>query len=345
APAPPPAAPGAEDTRPRGTSGASGGAASPALGYDRGSTPEPPIRSLLHLGNTSAATLHDLRGRAHALRRGEHHSLRTVAPIALLTGEPVPYVRAAVEAGASLLGLRVVVYGPDDVARLGDPVVAGERLGALHPAILGAALPPAVLAAMAERSPSPVVEAGGAGGDPAGALADLFVLERALGDLHGRKLAWVGDASGLLHDLLVAGCTLGLSVAVAHPVGFAPDVERVTWARERAGLTRAAVHVTTDLADALQDAHAIYAEPWPEGAAERFRGFTVQRHAVRGARGGCVFLHRAPERRGPELSASFTEDAGWLALEQARTRAYAWGALLGFLLQPDPLRSVLTGAK
>jgi ornithine carbamoyltransferase len=315
-----------------------------APGYDRVVTRDPAIRSLLNLGTTSAATLRELRGRAYALRRGEHHAIRTVAPIALLLGEPVPYVRAAIEAGAALLGLRIVTYGPDEVARLGEPGVAGERLGALHPALLGAGLPAAVLSAMAERAGVPVIEAGGPGGDPAGALADLFVLERALGGLEGRKLAWVGDASGLLHDLLVAGTTLGLSVSVAHPVGFAPDVERVTWARERAGLTRAAVHVTTELAEALQDAHAIYAEPWPEGGAERFRGYSVQRHAVRGARGGCVFLHRAPERRGPELSASFTEDAGWLALEQARTRAYSWAAVLGFLLQPDPLRSVLMGA-
>ncbi len=254
----------------------------------------------------------------------------------------MPYVRAAVEAGAALLGLRVVTYGPDEVARLGNPTVAGERLGALHPAILGAALPADVLAAMADRSAAPVVEAGGAGGDPAGALADLLVLERALGGLEGKKLAWVGDSPGLLHDLLVAGCTLGLSVAVAHPVGFAPDLERVTWARERAGLTRASVQVTTELADALQDAHAIYADPWPEGASDRFRPYAVARHALRGARGGCVFLHRAPERRGPELSASLTEDGGWLALEQARTRADAWAALLGWLLQPDPLRSVLS---
>ncbi len=332
--------PGKEETEPR-----EGTAAGPHARYDRGTSREPAIPSLLHLGTANAATLRDLQGRAGALRRGEHTAVRTIAPVALLVGEPAPYVRAAVEAGAALLGLRVLTYGPDEVARLGDPGVAGERLGALHPAILGAGLPAEVLAAMADRSPSPVVDAGGAGGDPAGALADLLVLERALGGLEGKKLAWVGDSCGLLHDLLVAGCTLGLSVSVAHPVGFAPDVERVTWARERAGLTRAAVHVTTDLAEAVQDAHAIYTDPCPEGAAERFRGYAVQRHVLRGARGGCVFLHRAPERRGAELSASFTEDTNWLALEQARTRAYAWAAVLGFLLQPDPLRSVLTGAQ
>lgn len=268
-------------------------------------------------------------------------ALRAAAPVALLLAEPLPYVRAAVEAGAALVGLRVAVYGPEDVRRLGDPGVAGARLGALHPAVLAAGFAPASLASLAERSPAPVVEAGGAGGDPAGALADLWVLERALGGLEGRRLAWVGEACGLLHDLLVAGCTLGLTIGVAHPVGHAPDLERVTWARERAATTGAAVLVTTDISEALADADAIYAEPWPEGAAERFRGYAVQRHSLRGARGGVVLFHRAPERRGPELSPSLTGEAGWLALEQSRARADAWAAVLGSILQPDPLRSVL----
>jgi ornithine carbamoyltransferase len=270
--------------------------------------------------------------------------LHAVAPIAVLCAEPAPYVRAAIEAGAALAGLRVVTYGPEEVARLGHPLVAGERLGAMHAALVGVGLPPAFLAALAERSPAPVIEGGGPGGDPAGALADLLVLERGLGGLDGLKLAWVGDSAGLLSDLLVAGCTLGLSVAVAHPVGFAPDLERVTWARERAAVTRAAVLVTTDLAEALHEANAVYAEPWPEGHEDRFRGYAVQRHVLRGVRGGCLYLHRRPEGRGAEVSASLAEEAGWVAGEQSRARADAWTAILVFVLQPDPLRSVLRGS-
>ncbi len=245
------------------------------------------------------------------------------------------------EAGASLLGLRVTTYTPDEVARLGEPGAAGERLGALHAAILGARLPAATMAALAERSGAPVIEAGGPGGDPAGALADLLVVERALGALDGRKLAWIGDATGLFHDVLVGGASLGLSVAIAHPVGFAPDMERVTWARERAALSRAAVLVTTELAEALHDASAVYVEPWPAGAEDRFRSYALQRHTLRPTRGGCVFLHSAPERRGGECSPSLLDDPGWLAMEQSRARADAWAAVLGWCLQPDPIRSVL----
>ena len=297
--------------------------------------------SLLDLSTVSVSTLRALRARGEALRRGDPVTLRTGAPVALLCGEPMPYVRAAIEAAAAQLGLRLVVYGPAEVARMGEAQVAGQRLGAMHAAVLVGGLPAEVLAAMASRSACPMVEAGGAGGDPAGALADLWVLEAALGGLAGRKLAWIGDACGLLYDLLLAGPAQGLSIAHAHPIGYAPDPQRVTWGRERAAVTGAAVLVTQDVTEAIAEAHAIYAEPWPEGAADRFRGFAVQRHALRGARGRAVVLHRYPEFRGQELSASLTEDGGWLAIEQSRSRVDAWGALLWWLLDPDPLRSVL----
>ncbi len=261
--------------------------------------------------------------------------------MALLLAEPSPYVRAAIEAGAALIGAQVTAYSPDEVLALGDPSVAGDRLGRLHSCIVGVGMPPGHLAALGERSPAPVLNGGDASGDPIGALADLATLEAALGRLDGKKLAWVGDTSGLLHDLLVAGCTCGLSVAVAHPVGFAPGAEKVACARDRAAIAGGFVLVTTELAEAVADADAIYVEPWPASAVERFRPFAVQRHTVRQARAGVVVLHRFPERRGPELSGSFTEEASWLAPLQSRARADAAAAVLWSLLQADPLRSVL----
>ncbi|MFZ5476086.1 MAG: hypothetical protein ACOZNI_04870 [Myxococcota bacterium] len=302
---------------------------------------EAAIPALLHLGHVAPPALAELLARADAARRGAAPRLATASPVALVCAEPAPYLRAEVEAGAALLGLRVIVYGPAEARALGDAGVAGRRFGALHAAVLASGMPAAAMEQLAGGAACPVVEAGGAGGDPAGAIADLRVLTQALGGLASRKLAWVGDACGLLHDLMVAGAGQGLSVAVAHPIGYAPDAERVTWARERAAVTGASVHVGTELAEALADANAVYAEPWPDGAADRFRPYAVQRHALRGTRTGPVILHRAPERRGAELSPAIVEDLGWLAAEQSRARADAWAAILGWLLDPDPLRSVV----
>lgn len=290
----------------------------------------------LDLARSPAAELRELGDRARALRRGLVSPPRVVAPVGLVCARPAPYVQASVGAAAALLGLRLQHFGPAEVEALGDRAVAGAILGGLHAALVTVGLDGD---AFADASPAPIINAGDRGGDVVGALADLVVMEAGLGRLEGRKLAWVGDASGLLYDLLVAACTLGMNVAVAHPVGFAPDAERLTVARERAALSGAAVMVTTDLAEALQDAHAVYVEPWPEGAADRFRPYTVHRHALRHSHTGALLLHRAPERRGPEIATSLVEDGAWQALAQARARVDAAAALLLGALRPDPLHA------
>lgn len=275
------------------------------------------------------------------MRRGQAPQLSLRAPVVVFCRDANPHARASVEAGAALLGLHASVYGPAEVAALGEPVVAASRMGEVCAAIVGIGLGSAMIEAIAGGTDCPVVNAGDGEGDAVGALADLVVMEQVLGSFAGHKLAWVGDSCGLLNDLMIAGCTLGMSVAIAHPVGFAPDADHLTTARERAAVTGAAVMVTNDLAEALQDASVVYVEPWPVEAGDRFRPYTVQRHSLRHARAQVAILHRAPERRGPEIATSLVEDPSWLALAQSRARADAAAALLWAALRPDPLRSVI----
>lgn len=300
-----------------------------------------PDRSLLHLGNLPSARIRDLVAQSSALRFGAAPELRVRGTVALLCGDALPYARAVVEGGAALLGLRVAVYGPAEVEALGEGGLAGARLSQVHPLVIGVGLKPGLLAEIAAGSRVPVVNGGDAEADPVGAIADLALFERRFGGLAGRRLTWVGDANGLLYDLLVGGCAVGLHVAVAHPVGFAPDVERLTWARERAAETGSSVLVTTELAEAVVDSSVVYVDVWPPDHADRFRAFAVQRHTLRDARAGVLVAHRRPELRGAELSASFAEDVGALAIEQVRARAEACAAVLSATLRPDPLCSVL----
>lgn len=299
----------------------------------------PHPRSLLHLPALASPAIRQLVARTAA--GGAPPPLSTRGTIALLCARPAPLARSAIEAGAALLGLRVSVYGPAEVAALGDAALAGARLSQAHPALVGAGFGPGVLAELAGASTVPVVNAGDGEGDPVGALADLALFGRWLGSPAGRRLTWVGDAGGLLNDLLVGGPAVGMSVAVAHPMGFAPDAEHLTWARERAAEAGAAVLVTTDLVEALDGASVVYVDEWPAEHAERFRPYAVQRHSLRDTRPNAVVLHRAPERRGAELSASFAEDLARLAVEQHRARIDAAAVILDAALRPDPLISVV----
>ncbi len=289
-------------------------------------------RHLVDVGSMPLAMLADLRAIVAAEARGSRRAAGLSAPVALLCASRAPYVRAQVAAAAASWGRSLEVFGPDDVALLGEPSHAAARLSAGFAAFVLVGMESATIAEWAAAASVPVVDGGGADGDPAGALADLFLIERAAGSLVGRRLAWIGDSSGLLADLLAVGGAFGLNVGIAHPRGFAPPAELLTRGRDRAAMTGAAVHAGPELEEALVDADAVHVEPFPPlggGVDDRFRPYALHRHLLRGARPHVIVLHPAPERRGAELSQGLAEEFAPVFVAQHRARIAAFAALLG----------------
>jgi ornithine carbamoyltransferase len=218
--------------------------------------------------------------------------------------------------------------------------VAARGLGEWAAATVLVGFPGDRAQAYAAACPGPVLGCDGGGGDPVGALADLLTL-RAAGPLASHRLAVLGDPSPRSLDLAVAVATLGGSVAFVHPVGFAPDPEKLTVVRERAAATGAAVLDTDVLTDGLRDATAVVVEPWPENQVERFRSYSLQRHQLRVVRAGAGILHRAPERRGAEMSASLADEAQWWAPAQRQNGVHAGVACLSALFHAKAARAVI----
>jgi len=66
---------------------------------------------------------------------------------------------------------------------------------------------------------------------PCQALADVLTMREHLGELGGRKLAFVGDGNNVAHSLLLTATRLGVGVAVATPPGYEPRPEIVARAK------------------------------------------------------------------------------------------------------------------
>ena len=134
-----------------------------------------------------------------------------------------------------------------------------------------------------------------AGHHPCQALADLLTLQEAFGELEGLKLAYVGDGNNVARSLAILGAAAGVEVAVASPEGYA--LEPV------AGAT-----LSTDAAEAVAGAHAVYADVWvsmgdEETADERRAALAAYRDRRRAARPRRARRDRAalparPPRRG-----------------------------------------------
>jgi ornithine carbamoyltransferase len=175
---------------------------------------------------------------------------------------------------------------------------------------------------------------------PCQALADVFTLKEHFGDLPGLKLAYVGDGNNVAHSLMLTAARLGVSVAVATPPGYNPNSEIAHKARGLAEGTGARVTVTSEPAEVLQDADAVYTDVWAsmgqEGQkAQRLKDFApyqVDEGLMKMAKPSAIFMHCLPAKRGEEVTDAVIESPQSVVFDQAENRLHTQKALLLMLL-------------
>jgi ornithine carbamoyltransferase len=193
---------------------------------------------------------------------------------------------------------------------------------------------------LAEWSSIPVINALSDLYHPCQALADMQTLMERFGSLQGLKLAFVGDGNNVAHSLMLCGARLGLSVAVATPVGYEPNTAIVNQARMFAEESGSRIEVSNDASSAVRGAAAVYTDVWAsmgqEGqAAERrrvFQPYQVNDVLMSVADKDALFMHCLPAKREEEVTDSVTEGAGSVIFDQAENRLHAQKALLLMLL-------------
>ncbi|HEX6596100.1 MAG TPA: ornithine carbamoyltransferase, partial [Acidimicrobiales bacterium] len=190
-----------------------------------------------------------------------------------------------------------------------------------------------VLQRLAGAATVPVVNLLSDATHPSQDLADLHTLRQRFGpDLTGRTLAYVGDGNNVCRSLMTAGALAGLAVRVATPAGYEPPADVVA---------RTGTLLTTDPAEAVKDADAVYTDVWAsmgqEEEADRrrrdFAGFQVDDALLAAAAPTAVFLHCLPAHRGEEVAASVVDGPQSMVWQQAANRLHAQRGLLLWLSQ------------
>jgi ornithine carbamoyltransferase len=177
---------------------------------------------------------------------------------------------------------------------------------------------------------------------PCQALADLLTITQRFGAgaLPEHALAYVGDANNVWRSLALASSMAGLPTRIASPLGFGPTDADLELVRSYGG----DVLVTTDPAEAVAGADAVYTDVWTsmgqeaESAArlEAFRGFEVNQDLMEGAAKGAVVLHCLPAHRGEEISAEVVDGPQSVVWQQAANRMHAMRGLLAWVRGVDP---------
>ena len=263
--------------------------------------------------------------------------------------------RVSFAAGVSDLGGNPLVINPGE-SQLGhkESVADSARvLSRMLSAIVWRTYAQSGLEEMAEHSSVPVVNALTDDYHPCQILADLLTLREHFGDVAGRTLVYLGDASNNMANSYLLGCaTAGMHVRIAGPEGFLPREDVVDAARERAAQTGGSVLVTTDAGEALAGADAVVTDTWvsmgqESEKAERseiFRPYSVTPEAMALAAEHAVFLHCLPAYRGLEVAAEVIDGPASLVWDEAENRLHAQKALLTFLLDSSGLSADLPAA-
>ena len=175
---------------------------------------------------------------------------------------------------------------------------------------------------------------------PCQALADVFTLKEKLGELRGRKVAFVGDGNNVAHSLMLTLPRQGVNLTVATPRGYEPKPTVVEIALEMADAYKAELRITNDPKEAVAGADAVYTDVWASMGQEHqrdkrrqhFRPFQVNARLMARAKPEALFMHCLPAKRGEEVTDEVIESPQSVVFDQAENRLHTQKALLLMLL-------------
>ncbi|MHB8531647.1 MAG: ornithine carbamoyltransferase [Solirubrobacteraceae bacterium] len=295
-------------------------------------------RHFLTGAELDAAELDALLARAAELKERPLGS-RALAgrSVALIFQKPSTRTRISFEVGIHELGGHPVVLRSEEMQlSRGEALRDTALVLSRHVAAVGVRTgPDEMLAELAAHSSVPVVNMLTAGHHPCQALADLLTLREAYGELHGRRLAYVGDGNNVARSLAILGSLAGMDVAVASPAGYSLEGELAP----PAGAT-GTISLHADPLDAVAGADAVYTDVWvsmgdEETADHRRRDLAAYRlddALLDRAAAGAFAMHDLPAHPGEEISAEVLYGARQRIWDQAENRRHAQKALLELLV-------------
>jgi len=193
---------------------------------------------------------------------------------------------------------------------------------------------------MARHASVPVINALSDLEHPCQALADYLTLVERFGDVKNRCVAYVGDGNNVAHSLILTCACLGSSIRVATPLGYAPNPQIVSDAREIAAETGGEILLLTDPHEAVAGADAVYTDAWASMGQEReadqraeiFPPYQVNAELMAEAAPHAVFMHCLPAHRGLEVTDEVMDSPQSVVFEQAENRLHVQKAILYLLL-------------
>ncbi|MBI1977899.1 MAG: ornithine carbamoyltransferase [Candidatus Omnitrophica bacterium] len=261
--------------------------------------------------------------------------------IGLIFEKPSTRTWVSFEVGFSTMGGHVIYLGPDDI-QLGirEEVRDVARVLARYlDLMVMRTYSHKLITKFAKYFDKPVINGLSDLEHPCQTLGDFFTMIEVLGDLKGKKIAFVGDGNNVLNSLLIIAAKLGAHFSFATPKRLTPDQHIFTRALKEAKRTKAKLEGTNSPAKAVKGADIIYTDVWismgEEGEPEKkesFKNFQVNRNLLKHASKDVRVMHCLPAHRGEEITNDVIEGKQSIVFDQAENRLHIQKAILLYLL-------------
>jgi ornithine carbamoyltransferase len=176
---------------------------------------------------------------------------------------------------------------------------------------------------------------------PCQSMTDYFTAWEHLGDLKGKKLAYIGDGNNMAHSLMFGASKVGMDIAVATPAGYAPDASVVAQAKADADAAGTKVIVTTSIDEAVAGADVVETDVWAsmgqeaeaQKRAKDFEGWIVDERVMSIANKDAIFMHCLPAHRGEEVAAEVIDSPRSVIYDEAENRLHVQKAIMYALMK------------
>ncbi len=238
------------------------------------------------------------------------------------------------------LGGSSIYIKPEDIGGVGkrEPVKDTARvLSRYVHGIMARTFVHDTIVELAEYADVPVINALSDWSHPCRAMADILTIREHCGDLHGLKIAYIGDGNNVARSLVFACAKFGMKIVLASPEGYQLDPELIARTNQNAPDTAGQI---SDPLVAVAEADIVYTDTWTSMGQEAekakriedFKGFQVNAELMSHAPAEAKVMHCLPAHRGFEITDELAESKNSLIFDQAENRLHFQRALLKKLL-------------
>src|SRR5258707_2895592 len=223
-------------------------------------------KDFIEIHDYSAAEVLELFELARDLKQKPQNYQTALAgqTLAMIFEKSSTRTRVSFEVGMYQLGGHALFLSSRDIQLgRGEPIYDSAKvLSRYVDGIMARTFAHKTVTELAEYASVPVINGLTDLSHPMQAMTDYFTAWEHLGDLKGRKLAYIGDGNNMAHSLMFGASKVGMNISVATPPSYAPDPMVIAQSQADADHAGTKVIITNSIDEAVKDADVVETDVW-----------------------------------------------------------------------------------